>query len=83
MSRGGPLSFHLVTVDEMLKIQARLPKDGSRHSTREELEKMARNDSTCENCDLPVWRFGETGMCFTCTTGESDASDDYELVLIK
>ncbi len=83
MSRGGPLSFHLVTVDEMLKIQARLPDNGARKESRAELERMSRNNSTCENCDLPVWRFGDTGMCFTCTTGESDASDDYELVLIK
>lgn len=76
---GGPLDFHYVTVDEMLEIQKKSPHDGTKKSTREELEAMARDNRTCENCDLPVWRFAETGLCFPCTTGESDASEDYEL----
>jgi len=44
-----------------------------------ELRKLAATDGQCEVCDAPIWKFAGTGMCFTCTTGESDASDDYEL----
>jgi len=45
----------------------------------EELRGLAESESQCENCDEPAWRFGGLGMCFTCTTGESDGSGDYEL----
>lgn len=34
---------------------------------------------TCCNCDNPVWRLCDNDMCFCCTTGEADPSDDYEL----
>ncbi len=51
--------------------------------TLKELEDAAIDDSRCEVCERPIWRYGhgnETGLCFTCTTGESDPSDDYELI---
>lgn len=34
---------------------------------------------TCQNCDAAVWKWGASGLCFSCTTGEADASGDYEL----
>lgn len=42
---------------------------------------LARINRYCSVCHSePVWRFGQTqDMCFTCTTGESDPSDDYEI----
>ena len=44
-------------------------------------QKLARINCYCSVCHAePVWRFGQTeDMCFTCTTGESDPSDDYEI----
>ena len=36
----------------------------------------------CSNCGAPIWVIGaaEVGlMCFTCTTGEADPSEDYEI----
>ena len=33
----------------------------------------------CCNCDEEVWRYGGTDLCFSCTTGEADASEDFEL----
>lgn len=37
-------------------------------------------DVECDLCGRPIWRMcADLGMCFTCITGESDASDDYEL----
>lgn len=42
--------------------------------------KLANNDKICENCSNPVWKLADTDLCFSCTTGETDASDDYELI---
>ena len=47
----------------------------------EVLEALAKGKPvTCTNCDEKVWKFAGLGMCFSCVTGESDASDDYELI---
>ena len=39
--------------------------------------------ATCMVCGAPIWAAGSalTGsyLCFTCTTGEADDSDDYEI----
>lgn len=53
-----------------------------RFASLEELKERAKDTSECEVCGRPVWRLVGLGMCFTCTTGESDASDDYELALV-
>lgn len=45
------------------------------------LEKLAVRNRKCCNCDEKAWNYGDSDMCFTCTTGESDASNDYELRL--
>ena len=41
------------------------------------------NGATCIQCGAPIWAAGSgitgTYMCFTCTTGEADDSDDYEI----
>lgn len=43
--------------------------------------KRSKIDAMCDACgSQPVWKYGGTDMCFSCTTGESDASDDYELI---
>ncbi len=44
-----------------------------------ELRRLARSNSKCGNCGQPAWKFAGVGLCFPCTTGESDASSDYEL----
>lgn len=43
-------------------------------------ESLAKDDRECD-CGQHVWRYGRTGLCFPCTTGESDASEDYEIGL--
>ena len=47
--------------------------------TLKELRRLARSNEKCEVCGEPAWRYGGCGLCFSCTTGEADASDDYEL----
>lgn len=62
--------------------QAKAKDDQTKGGRREPLSYykwLAKNDGTCLNCDEKVWRLGNTDMCFSCTTGEADASDDYEL----
>ena len=54
---------------------------GGRKEPLEYYKELSKNSSLCEVCKAnPVWKFVDTGMCFACTTGETDASDDYELI---
>lgn len=47
----------------------------------QELKRRSRlPDKECENCNQLAWKYADNGLCFSCTTGESDASEDYELV---
>jgi len=71
---GDPTAFTYVTPEELFK------RHPDMQGTIEELHKRAKDTRECECCGQPAWRYGGTGMCFTCTTGESDASDDYELI---
>ena len=48
--------------------------------TLEELQRLAEDDSMCQCEQEKVWKYAGCGLCFSCTTGEADASDDYELV---
>jgi hypothetical protein len=48
--------------------------------TLEDFKRAARNKKRCIVCGAPVWRLVMQDMCFSCTTGESDASEDYELI---
>ena len=46
-----------------------------------------RNGACCIQCGQPIWAVGsaivEWNGCFTCITGEADASDDYEIDLVN
>jgi len=42
--------------------------------------KLAKSGGECELCDNEKWKLANTGLCFSCTTGTTDASTDYELV---
>jgi len=44
-----------------------------------QLRHMASDGRKCQ-CGEPVWRMVGQDLCFSCTTGEADASDDYELI---
>jgi hypothetical protein len=73
---GNPTAFTMISAQEAFQKKLSDP-----NPTLEEWKKQASNNATCCNCSMPVWRFADMGMCFTCITGESDASDDYELIL--
>lgn len=67
-----PTNFVYVTPDEAV--------DKGIVESLDKAEAMAADDGYCD-CGAHVWRYGQTGMCFQCTTGESDASEDYEIGL--
>ena len=51
--------------------------------TLEETLQAKKAGATCIICGAPIWAAGSaitgTYMCFTCTTGEADNSEDYEI----
>lgn len=53
-------------------------KDGFKNL--EEVMRASKNNKICEVCDEKVWKLSNTGLCFSCVTGESDATEDYELI---
>lgn len=68
--------LNYITPSELLK------KHPDCEQSLEELKALANQpDAYCYVCGTnPVWKYGETGLCFTCTTGEADGSEDYELL---
>ena len=57
-------------------MEATTPKQPLAH-----YKKMAsKKPRKCEACGVEnEWLFGECGLCFSCTVGESNASEDYEI----
>lgn len=47
----------------------------------EEVKRIAaRKPRVCDSCGMNAeWKLAQTGMCFVCTTGSVDASDDLEI----
>ena len=44
-------------------------------------KKLAGQSGKCSACGTnDIWKIIDSGMCFPCTTGESDGSQDYELI---
>ncbi|MBU1092578.1 hypothetical protein KJ836_02835 [Patescibacteria group bacterium] len=70
-------NFTFITPEEVIRID--------KSHTLEEFKKMANaKPIKCQCGQEDIWKYGECGLCFSCTTGESDASDDYEIIsLIK
>ncbi len=77
--RGGPTDFCMITAEDYFNLCESDPATAGYH-TLEELHSNAKAVGSCENCGAPIWRLVNNGMCFPCTTGEADASDDYELI---
>ena len=63
--------IHFITPEEAVKL--------GDERTLKELKRAAKSKGRCECCGEKAWKYAGTGLCFSCTTGESDASEDYEL----
>ena len=78
--------FTYISVEEFADAVVKNNKDANRKeliaSLREALA-AKRNGARCMICGAPIWAAGSavtgTNMCFTCTTGEADDSEDYEI----
>jgi hypothetical protein len=47
----------------------------------EEFEERAKIKGICTGCRAEEkWRYAGSNLCFSCVTGEWDASSDYELI---
>ena len=69
-------NFCFITPEKMIK---QYPDEAKKFKRYKHLASLP--DKLCEVCKQETaWKMAETGMCFSCTTGESDASDDYELI---
>ncbi len=66
--------FVYVTPEEAVK------KNIIEGTTLEEYQRLAAVEGECDVCGQPVWKLLNNDMCFSCTTGEADCSDDYEIV---
>ena len=55
----------------------------NRDANRRELIAALRESLTAKKSGAPIWAAGSgvtgTCLCFTCTTGEADDSEDYEI----
>ena len=67
-------NFIFITPEDFIK------KHPETQHTLEELKELASApDQEC-HCGELAWKYAGLGMCFSCTIGESDASEDYELI---
>lgn len=79
-------NFVFVELEKYLKIQYKTKEKMDEHRPIIQHWVELRDNSTpCEVCGCtPIWATGsamiDDAMCFTCITGESDASDDYEVI---
>lgn len=46
--------------------------------TESAFNKMRADKRKCV-CGRKAWKWAQTGLCFSCTTGHSDASEDIEV----
>jgi RNA polymerase-binding transcription factor DksA len=75
-----------ISIDDYIKKLAATNKDIDEKSLKESLiaaEKAKRNGTVCTVCGSPIWAAGTATVgwngCFTCITGETDGSEDYEI----
>lgn len=72
--------FEYITSEEAAKIGVHGDSNNNRIHDVNYYKKLSEKEGTCENCSNPVWKLADTGLCFSCTTGETNASEDYELI---
>lgn len=75
-----------ITIEEFAKQYIKDNPDQNLEDITASLEKALKskqNGACCIHCGRPIWAIGTAVVgfngCFTCITGESDASEDYEV----
>ncbi len=78
-SKGGPQDFaEFITPEKAFELDSSLNTPPA--WTLKEYKHAAKSHQKCCVCGAPAWKLAMRGLCFSCTTGESDASEDYELI---
>ena len=71
--------FTYISIEEFADGVVKNNKD----TNRKELIASLREALAAKKSGAPIWAAGSaitgTNMCFTCTTGEADDSEDYEI----
>jgi hypothetical protein len=75
-----------ISIEKFAERFVRENKSENKHQVIKNLKSAANrkeNGATCIVCSQAIWAIGSaitgTDMCFSCTTGEADSSDDYEI----
>jgi hypothetical protein len=76
--------FQIISINEFVAQTIKSNPDLKAVDLKKDLEEFKKRKSQGELCDCgnPIWIISSaiTGKgCFTCITGESDCSDDYEI----
>lgn len=76
----------LITINEYAKKHIKSNPEDEIHDVKETLKatvERQKDGASCAVCEQPIWALGSafSGFdgCFTCITGESDDSGDYEV----
>ena len=78
--------FAPISIDDFLKAHKSKNSTENIKEYRTALEQAVqakKSGAVCAQCGSPIWAVGTATVgwngCFTCITGESDSSDDYEI----
>ncbi|UFU00256.1 hypothetical protein KO561_04700 [Radiobacillus kanasensis] len=78
-----------ISVDKFVNETVKNNKDVNRKEIKKNIlaaVERKKKGAGCIQCDQPIWALGSgvTGidMCFSCTTGEADQSEDYEIDVV-
>ena len=79
--------FNYISIEEFA--DSVIKNNKGQHNRKELIQDLTavleakKNGASCMICGVPIWAASSaitgTNMCFTCTTGEVDDSDDYEI----
>ena len=78
--------FKPIDMESFVDITLKANKDLKRNELEESLKEFVerkKNGAKCFCCGAPIWAIGSAmagiNMCFSCTTGDADNTDDYEI----
>ena len=79
-------TMHPISIEKFADMTIKSNKDMNKKELIKALRqtlKEKNNGAKCIVCGSPIWAAGSaitgTNMCFSCTTLETDDSDDYEI----
>lgn len=75
-----------ITIEKFVQMYMKSNKGENKDLFTEELKACVtdkKNGVKCIQCKKPIWAIGSaisgSHLCFKCTTGETDDSEDYEI----